>query len=126
MKAKRILKFYFSAEGIERHIDELILKRACNFGGETDDTAEEICELIGEKLKLARLWKYLDGVMVKLSEDEKKYLMYYAYLRQGLKSQPPELYRIMRSTIAKFTRHARRLESFFEESMLVDKYYYVM
>ena len=126
MRAKRILRFYFSAEGIERHIDELILKRACDFGGEGADIAEEICGLIGEKLALSGLWKYLDEVILKLTEDERNYLMYYAYLREGLKSQTTDVYRITRSTVTKFTRRARRLSSFFEAYRLVDKYYYIM
>ena len=124
MKAKRVLKFYFAADSLERYIDNLILKLACNFGGEVNESAEKIGNLIGEKHSLANLWIYLDGVLAKFSESEKNSLKHYAFSRQGVKGLPVEAIRAIRSAVIKFTRHAKRLESFNVE--LVDRYYCIL
>ena len=62
MKYKRILKFYFAAERVERAIDNLILKLACgsaNPAVEAAECAEKIIGLISAKRELSGLWAYL-------------------------------------------------------------------
>ena len=126
MKAKKVLKFYFSAEGLERYIGGLILKLACDFCGDGDKAAERICSLIEEKRALSRLWSYLDGVIEKFSERERDTLKFYANLRRCANSLPEEIYRETKRVVTKFTRRARRLESFNRERELVNKYYCVL
>lgn len=126
MKAKKILKFYFSADGLERHIGGLIMKLACDFSGNGDEAAEKILTLIEEKRALADFWCYLDGIISKFSDSEKNALKFYAYLRRGVKSLPKDIYREIRRVATKFIRRARRLEGFSHEMGLVNNYYCVL
>ena len=125
MKVKRVLRFYFSAESLERAFDKLILSNACSSalvrGGYS--CAEEICNLVGEKQELSKLWGYLDGVMGGLSETERLSLENYAGMRCGIKKLCEMKQKEIKRAAMKFTRRARRLESFDKALNLVGKYY---
>ncbi|MDE7181774.1 MAG: hypothetical protein K2O41_01905 [Clostridia bacterium] len=124
MKVKKILRFYFSAESLERAFDNLITRYAlasAERGGE--ESAERILRVLGEKDELAKLWRYIDTVVPTLPPAEQSALKEYAALRCGIKRISDEKRKLLRRSVIKFTRRARRLESFIEGLRLVAKYY---
>ena len=129
MKSKRILKFYFNAEGLNRALDRIILNYACsssdcNRGCEY--YAERISALIGVKSKLSEFYAYLDRVLGEMKEEEREVLCYYANLRVGIKKLPDERRRGIKRAVMKFTRHARFIDRFAEGVKLVYEYYCLM
>lgn len=127
MKVKRLLRFYFFADSLERALDNLILKYAYTSGGkEGERCAQILCELIGEKDKLNGLWLYLDAVASSLSEEEREILRGYASMRCGIKRVGQDRQRAIKRSVIKFTRRAKRLCSFKEEIEIVGKYYCVI
>ena len=126
LKIKRILRFYFSADSLERTLDGLIMKCALNLTGSCAVAAEKICALIGEKSELSRLWNYVDGIINGFTEDERLSLKTYALMRCGIKTQPPEIYRGIKRAAVKLTRRARRLDAFPDGLRLVNDYYCIL
>lgn len=128
LKIKRVLRFYFSADSLERALNNLIIKGAYSsaYSSECEKYAEKICDLIGEKQSLSRLWEYLDKIMNGLSVDERGVLKSYARMRCGIKKLCGERRREIKRAAVKFTRRARRLESFTEALGLVGKYYCIL
>ena len=127
MKVKRILRFYYCAESLERAFDNLIFKIASSsFDKSSFDCADRLCRIIDEKSELAKLWSYLDGIIPALSEEERSSLEEYAKLRCGIKRLAAEDIKRLRRAVVKFRRHARRLECFYKGLRLVYKYYCLM
>lgn len=126
LKVKRLLRFYYSVRSLERAFDNLIMKFACTPCGDGEKGAEKILKIIAEKCELSKLWNYIDGVVVKLSPEERRALKTYAALRCGVKKLDDERRKTLRRSVMKFTRHARRIESFCEGIRLVNKYYCVI
>ena len=124
MKVKRILRFYYCAESLERAFDNLIMKIATSsFDKSSLNCADRLCRIIDEKNELSKLWGYLDGVIPKLSEEERASLEEYARLRCGIKRLGADDVKRIRRAVVKFMRHARRLEDFSRGAQLVYKYY---
>ena len=123
MKVKRILRFYYCADSLERAFDNLILKIASSFDGSGFDCADRLCRIIGEKSELAALWDYLDGIISRLPEDDNAALGEYARLRCGIKRLAPDEIKRLRRAVIKFKRRARRLDGFKRGTELVGKYY---
>ena len=121
MVTKKILRFYFGADSLERAFDNLIINKAFDFGADTLETAEKLCSVIGEKMRLERLWAYLDGVICSLSEEDKGALSLYAS-RRGVPFNDNERRAVKRAVI-KFTRRARRLGEFKGDISILKKYY---
>ena len=129
MKSKRLLRFYFKADELDRALDNLILNYACRSadcakGGEF--YAERIIVLIGAKEGLSELWHYLEGVISELKEDEVQTLKSYALLRFGIKKLDADSQKRIKCAVIKFTRHARSLERYAEGVRLVGEYYCLM
>lgn len=123
MKIKEMLRFYFSAEKINSHIDRQILKYACNPEVNVLEGAERISLLIDEKGKLKELWAYLDGIAGGLKGEELDALKSYSVMREGLKKLDGDEVRRIRRAGTKFMRRARRLDSFGKELRLLKRYY---
>lgn len=125
MKVKRILRFYFCCESLERAIDNVILKNALAAGGCSDGerSAELIVSVIDEKKKLSELWRYVNGVMEGLDGADRASLKCYAAARGSVKSYGGVVSREWKRAAVKFRRRARRLEGFAEAIALVGKYY---
>ena len=121
MKPKKILRFYFGAESLERAFNNLIISKASDFGSDTLETAERLCAVIGEKMRLKRLWAYLDGVLSAFSEGDKAALKNYSSKRTA-SFDSAELRAVKRAVI-KFTRHARRIGEFADDFPVLSKYY---
>lgn len=121
MKPKKILRFYFGADSLERAFDNLILSKATDFGADTLDTAERLCTVIGEKMRLERLWAYLDGVLSAFSEEDRGALKNYSSRRDIPLSDGER--RAAKRAIIKFTRRARRLDEFSDDFPILKKYY---
>ena len=119
MKPKRILRFYFGADSLERAFDNLILNKAFDFGADTLETAERLCSVIGEKMRLERLWAYLDGVLSVFSEEDRRALKNYSSRRTFNDAE----FRAIKRAVIKFTRHARRIGEFADGFSVLKKYY---
>ena len=118
---KKILRFYFGADSLERAFDNLILSKAFNFYADTLETAERLCDVIGEKMKLERLWAYLDGIISTFSETERGVLASYS-----TRLRPPingEERREVNRTVIKFVRRAKRLGEFEDNISVMKKYF---
>lgn len=118
MKTKKILRFYFTADSLERAFDNLIIHKACDSGSDALATAERLCSVIGDKMQLERLWAYLDGVLSQFSKEERLMLSGYAARR----AQKDIDARAVRCTLAKFIRRARRLSEFSDGISTLEKY----
>ena len=106
---------------LERTLDNLIIDRALNLEGDALDTAERLCEIIGEKIELEKLWKYLDGVLSTLSCEERDALAFYSARRDGPLSAAQM--RAAKRAVVKFTRRARKIAQFCEGFEVLNKYY---
>ena len=121
MKTKKILRFYFGAESLETAFNNLIEHKAFDFEADTLETAERLCLIIGEKMRLERLWAYLDGVLSAFSDAEREALCCYSSRREVPLSDE-ERKAAKRATI-KFTRRARRLGDFADDISILKKYF---
>ena len=126
MKSKRLLKFYFSADSLNRALDNLITQNAlasenCYYSGEF--YAERIIELICAKKELSALWRYLDGVISGFTDNEKNVLKYYGGMRGGTARLSAETVREIKRVTVKFKRRARSLDRFAEGIRLVNGFY---
>lgn len=125
MKSKRILKFYFGADGLEQVLDRIILRFAispdCERGGEF--YTERVLRLVNCKVELSKLWAYLDGVARGLTERDLSALSEYAFLRYGIRRLDDIKRRDIKRAVMKFTRRARGLGRFAEGLRLVNEYY---
>jgi len=129
MKSKRLLKFYFSAESVNRALDNLITENALASAGYGRDGvyyAEKICALINAKRELSALWRYLDGVIGALSVDERAVLRFYGTLRGGTSKLSTQSRREIKRVTVKFTRRARAVGRYAEGVRLVGEYYCLM
>ena len=120
VKPKKILRFYFGAESLERAFDNLITSKAFDFGGDTLETAERLCTVIGEKMRLQRLWAYLDSVLSSFSEADRAALKNYASKFTAINDSERKA---AKRAVIKFTRHARRLGEFENDFAILKQYY---
>lgn len=123
VKVKGILRFYFSADGLERAFENLIMKKACAPFADGLKNAERITEIIEEKTELENLWAYINSVMSGFSEEERGRLREYAARRSkqcicGEKA--------VKSAVIKFVRRARRIEEFGKSIEVLRSYYCLM
>ena len=123
MKVKVILKFYFTAESLDRAFDNLLIKYVCAYGADGLKNAERLCNLIEERAKLSGLWGYLDGVISGLTERDRVSLKSYSLTRCGIKQLGDSARREFKRAVNKFVRRARGVERFSEEVALAGKYY---
>ena len=121
MKPKKFLRFYFGADSLERAFDNLIMGKALNFEGDALETAERLCSVIGEKIRLKELWNYLDGVFLTMPEEDKKALINYSS-RRDIPLSDTE-WKAAKRAVIKFMRRARRLEDFTDDFTILKKYY---
>ncbi len=119
MKTKRILRFYFTAESLERAFQNLIEINAYNCGSDAFASAEKICSVIGDKMQLERLWAYLDGVIKEMTEKDRCALLKYSSRFGVAESDRKECNR----AVIKFTRRAWRIGAFAEDLAVLKKYY---
>ncbi len=129
MKSKRLLRFYFSAEGVDRALNNLITAAGCaSFyaPGKGVYYAEKMLRLIEVKSELGLLWNYLDGILKEFSDVERQTLKRYGELRCGFSKLGDEDRRGIRRAAVKFARHARGIERFSAAVELVGEYYSLM
>lgn len=109
LKVKALLRFYFSADALERHLNNLIYKRALrSFAGSCAAEAEEVIGIISAKEELSLLWDYLDGVLSAMPPEDVSVLKGYARMRRGIARLSAEEQRAVRRAAVKFTRRAGR------------------
>lgn len=123
MKSKRLIRFYFSADKLERALDNLIITNAFKTGIDAEECAGNIIEIIEVKKRLGELWQYLDGIISGLSERERGVLEFYGRTRIPLSALDIPRRRAVRRVVMKFCRRARFTERFGEGVRLVGTYY---
>lgn len=126
MKSKRLLRFYYSADGLDEALDRLILNCALKSAegeGSGAHYADRILKIIEAKDRLSELWNYLDFVINGLKIRDREVLRNYAAMRTGIKLLPEAEQRGVKRAVIKFTRHFRRVERFSEGIRLVNEYY---
>jgi len=126
MNCKQLLKFYFFAESLDKALNDLIMRSACDydeFMRGCEYGADKICGLIEEKCRLGELWEYLDGIMGTFSVGERKILKFYGGLRTGTSRLKEEWRREIKRVTVKFVRRARGLGRFGEGMGLVKRYF---
>ncbi len=129
MKSKQIIRFYFSADNINKALDNLIMDKALKsaaFGKSCEYYAERILALIDAKRELSRLWRYIDTVISSMTVQERAVLRFYGGLRVGLSWLTKARVKEVKRVTVKFTRRARRIENFNEGVRLVKEYYCLM
>ena len=120
------MKFYFSAESLERAFDRVIFSKACSSGlrlADGEACAENILTLIEEKKQLSLLWSYLDGVISGLTEKDGETLKRYAGLRCGTRRLGGEERNEIKRAVTKLRRRLKRTEAFSAGIALTGKYY---
>ena len=125
MKLKRILKFYFSAEKLNKSLDGTITRYAlasADYSVSAESCAEKICAVIETK----KAFSQLNGIMCKFGADEVKTLEYYANLRGGILKLPEGARREIKRVLTKFSRKGRGIERFKEGLRAVDAYFAVL
>lgn len=125
MKNKRILRFYFGAEGLNGAFDRLLVAVACGSAGRpchSLNDAQRLCGLWEAKAELSSFWQYLDGVMGGLTAGERQTLAEYAAMRCGLSRIDGEKRKRIRAAEMKFSRRALRVERFGKALRLVEQY----
>lgn len=126
MNGKRLLKFYFGADGLNRALDNIMIKHAMSSGDYLrggEYYAEKIFAVISAKDELSKLWRYLDGVIASFKDSEKKVLKFYGGMRGGIAKLSQEERREIKRVTVKFSRRARSVERFESAVNLVKKYY---
>ncbi|MDE6504913.1 MAG: hypothetical protein K2L42_03495 [Clostridia bacterium] len=126
MKSKRLIRFYFSADELNRALDNLITVNALkidDFSKGAEYCAERILKLIQVKREFCALWRYIDGIMEGLSAEERGILRFYGTARCGIKSIGKERAKEVKRVTVKFGRRARRLERYAEAVRLLGEYY---
>lgn len=126
MKRKRLFKFYFGAERLDGALNNLIEKYALNSADcarSAEYCAEKIIRIAEVKRQLSGLWAYMDGVMNKLTGEEREALRFFGTLRTGLGRQPESKIKLIKRASMKFTRKARRLDGFKSAVELAEGFY---
>lgn len=80
MKVKKLLRFYFAADGALRFIDNLIMARAAKieFYRSAEECAAKVAELVEKKAAICNFYALLDGEMEQFTERERGVLRRYA------------------------------------------------
>ncbi len=126
MKSKKILKFYFNVDDLERAVNSLISAiaiKSYDVFNDGEKTAERILKLVEVKKELGRLWNYLDGVVSGLDERDAATLKNYASMRGGISALPKGEQREVRRAVVKFVRRARNVERFAEGLAAAREFY---
>lgn len=127
MKVKRLLRFYFSADGLDRALNNLMTAAACRSGAEAgrgQESAQRLCALIGAKCELGALWGYLHGVLGGMDGEERQTLADYAR-RRGRRPASAEQNRATHRAAVKFARRLGRLERYAEGVKVLERYYFL-
>ncbi len=123
MKVKRLLKFYFCADGLDGALNNLIMRRALNLECSALAAAEGICDLLEEKSELSRLWGYMNRVMAGMPRGEAETLKSYALLRTGFSRLTEDMRKEYKRVTVKYFRRARNVVRYEKAIELINKYY---
>lgn len=126
MESKRLLRFYFTVDNLDKALNNLITQKAISsaqYGPNGEIIGQEMCALIQVKQELSELWNYIDGVLKDFSEDELKTLCLYGTIRVGIKQLPSETQKKIRRVVTKFSRHAKYLNQYQHGVRMVNRYY---
>ncbi len=113
IKCKRLVKFYFFADGVDRAFDRLIGRLALS-AEEGERAMEKILRLTECKDSLSRLWEYLRGVITSLGEDG---AILYAYASGQRLTK-----KVKNRVLMKFRRRAKYVNNYAEALEILDKY----
>jgi hypothetical protein len=122
LERKRILRFYFAADRLNRALNNCIDIVALDYGCE-ESGMEKILALIEKKSELTKLWNFLDKHLVGFSDEEVEALRHYAFLRYGIGREDEEWRKLFFRTAARFMRRIQGLNRFEKALNIVDEYY---
>lgn len=138
MNYKRLLKFYFCADGLNGAMDALLIRfatasadcvKSCEY------YAEKMSRVIEAKAALGELWFFLDGVLSSVTEEDRQVLKAYSVSRArargggrragGAKSgEKSAQEKALHRSLMKFSRRVRgRLDRFAEQVNVLREYY---
>ena len=126
MKVKRLVKFYFNVEQLEKMLDgkiRNIAEKSADYNKSCEFFADKILEIISDKAELAGLWGFIDKIISSMSAKNVQALRYYARLRTGFNSLSAGVKRGIKTAAVQFTRHARGIERFRQALGVLNKYY---
>lgn len=87
VKIKKLLRFYYSADSLNKALDNLIMRLALAAGEDVFSGcgryAERIASVIDVKQKLGGLWARLDEIISAMTEGDRLTLKKYASMRVG-------------------------------------------
>ena len=124
MTSKRLLKFYFCADGIEGALDRLILREACkpSYSADALHCAERVQSLVLAKVSLSALWAYIGNVVGQFGGRDRSLLFKYALSGSGFAGVEGATHNAVRRTVVRFMRRARRLGDYAGALAHVDGY----
>lgn len=113
MKVKMLLRFYHSADRLEKSLDRILFRHALRPTNTLVDI-EKICQVMEMKDELSRLWAYLDGIMSVLTRQERMMLKIYAKCRSSnaLLCLPSEVQRQLHTCVGKFRRRCTGVQKY--------------
>ena len=131
---KRLLKFYFCADGLNGAMDSLIIRFATSSADcakSCEYYADKISRVIQAKTALGELWAYLDSVLSSVTEEDRRVLK--AYSERGTRSRAAKSVaegekcaqdKAVHRSLMKFSRRVRgRLDRFAEQVKVLQEYY---
>ncbi len=124
MKVKRLLKFYFCADGLNGALDNIILRFAMRSADGTSSCevyAEKMIKVISEKESLGKLWAFLDNAFRTLTARDIATLESYALSKRKISEiGKTEIKR----AVTKFSRRIRAgIDRFSASVGIVNEYY---
>jgi hypothetical protein len=126
LNSKRILHFYFNADGVERALNNLIEVNALRsqYFADGEICAEVLIQLIAEKNELSLLWVFVNEIITALPTHDRQLLERYAHMRCGISRLDDKERKDIRRALVKFVRRVRgKLDRYARTLAIIDKYY---
>ncbi len=104
---KKLLRFYYSAEGVNEALDGVILRLAISSWRDAygvEHSFEEISRVLEVKAELTSLWAELNAVISAMTEIDGRSLEAYANLRTGIGALEEGERRELHRALVKFKR----------------------
>jgi len=112
VKVKRLLRFYFAADKMNKALDSELFRIAQRSAGDMycqgEKYFEEAARVIGVKEELSALYARINDVMSRMSAEDIASLKRYAFFRGRLAGLPCAEQAELRRAKVKFLRHAAR------------------
>ena len=128
-KLKQILRFYFSADSLNKALDAIIENIALNSWKDGYDNAKyftRINSVVEVKGELSDFWARLNGVMLTLTDRDLATLKGYARLRSGISRLDEDGKRELHRAVVKFSRKTAGLLNNSDRALKCISAYYAL